>query len=261
MAQSKKVKRKPTRGFFWKMKITFYLACAAGLLLLFNLAYQVIHKPSEIIGVIDHKFHKSPVETWQAYGETFKEKSTTIMTADLLAALAQAESNGNPIIRTYWKWKLTTNLKQIYAPASSSVGMFQITRGTFDEAKQFCIKDKEVYRQVPGSSNGPCSNNFAYNRLIPSHAIEMTSSRLHFFAQQILMHRPRQKATLRDRQSLATIIHLCGVAKGETFARVHFNAHRLGHCGDHDPAAYLRRIKTLQVRFQKMLTNERLAAN
>ena len=58
---------------------------------------------------------------------------------DLLAALAQAEGSGNPVARTYWRWSLTTKPFEIYKPASSAVGMYQITDGTYEIARRLCV--------------------------------------------------------------------------------------------------------------------------
>jgi hypothetical protein len=258
------MKKKKTKksGFSISAKLQFYL-CILGtitFLLMCNWSYQVYKKPTEIIGFFDRYFHKSPKATWQNYGEIFKEKSTPVMTPDLLAALAQIESNGNPIVRTYWKWRWTTNIEQIYSPASSSVGMFQITKGTFDEAKQFCIKEGHVYRQAPGQS-GVCWDNFTYSRMIPSHAIEMTSARLHYYTMQILKAAHYAHLPLARQQEVATIVHLCGAQRAQVFARAHFNARRLGKCGDHSPAAYLYRVKILQAKFRELgeLPNTQIA--
>jgi hypothetical protein len=64
-----------------------------------------------------------PAETWRQYGALFREYSTHAITPELLAALAQVESDGNPVARTYWRWRLTWHPFAIYEPASSAVGM------------------------------------------------------------------------------------------------------------------------------------------
>ena len=161
-----------------------------------NIMYQVFRKPTELLTLLQSGFHKAPEETWDSYGRVFKEKSTYIMSPDLLAALAQAESNGNPLIRTYWKFKFTTKLDHVYAPASSAVGIFQITEGTFAEAKHFCIRGGQVLHEGEGRADN-CWGNMIYSRLVPSHAIEMTSARLHFYTRQILgkMHSQKKAPT------------------------------------------------------------------
>jgi hypothetical protein len=229
----------------------FLLILLFAALLAVNWVVQVARKPSELVGVLDSNFHKSPIETWRNYAGIFREKSTDVMTPDLLAALAQMESNGNPIVRTYWKWRWTKDWDRLFAPASSAVGMFQITEGTFAEAKKFCVQDRRVLRD-PGDGS-VCSSIFVYSRLIPEHAIEMTSARLHYYVEKIVGETGRaRRASVRDRQALATIIHLCGVGKGERFARAGFQASRIGRCGDHSPAAYLARVRGLQFRFKRL---------
>ena len=57
------------------------------------------------------------------------------MTPDFLAAIAQVEGSGNPVARTYWRWSWRRNFFEVYRPASSAVGMYQITDGTFAEAR------------------------------------------------------------------------------------------------------------------------------
>jgi hypothetical protein len=86
---------------------------------------------------------------------------------ELLAALAQGESSGNPVERTYWRWRWSFNPFAIYQPASSAVGLFQMTDGAYAEAARFCIRANAV--TDTGCGFGP------YIRAIPSHAIELAS--------------------------------------------------------------------------------------
>ena len=88
--------------------------------------------------------YRTPTETWESYGRIFRKHSTAVMAPDLLAALAQVEGSGNPIVRTYWRWTWTTHPFEIYRPASSAVGMYQLTDGTFELARRYCIHDHQV---------------------------------------------------------------------------------------------------------------------
>jgi hypothetical protein len=67
-----------------------------------NLVYQMLHKPTEVFAPISSEFNKAPVETWRRYAPLFREYSTTSISPELLAALAQVESAGNPVASTYW---------------------------------------------------------------------------------------------------------------------------------------------------------------
>ena len=69
-----------------------------------NLVYQILHKPTEVFALIPGESNKAPIETWRQYAPLFREYSTASISPELLAALAQVESAGNPIARTYWRW-------------------------------------------------------------------------------------------------------------------------------------------------------------
>src|SRR5947199_5142588 len=109
-----------------------------------NWAYQVIRKPTELFFPVSGALAKMPPETWRQYGPLFRAHSTAVITPELLAALAQVEGGGNPVAQTYWRWQLARNPFELYRPASSAVGMYQITDGTFREAKRYCIRDHAV---------------------------------------------------------------------------------------------------------------------
>src|SRR5881296_3371730 len=109
-----------------------------------NWGYQVIRKPTELFFPVSAALGKTPPETWRKYEPLFREHATAVITPELLAALAQVEGAGNPVARTYWRWRLTAQPFNVYRPASSAVGMYQITDGTFSEAKRYCIREHAV---------------------------------------------------------------------------------------------------------------------
>src|SRR3954469_12153819 len=71
----------------------FLLVVAA----LLNLAYHAIRKPTELFVFVGNSLDKDPSETWRQYGPLFRKLSTATITPELLAALAQVESSGNPV--------------------------------------------------------------------------------------------------------------------------------------------------------------------
>jgi len=102
------------------------VAIAGTILLVFtaiNLVYHVLRKPTEIFVLVNGGLNKAPAETWRQYAPLFREYSTAAITPELLAALAQVEGAGNPVARTYWRWRLSWNPFALYQPASSGVGM------------------------------------------------------------------------------------------------------------------------------------------
>ena len=54
---------------------------------------------------VGHRLDKEPAETWRQYYALFRTYSTSTIPPELLAALAQGESSGNPVERTYWRWR------------------------------------------------------------------------------------------------------------------------------------------------------------
>src|SRR5262249_31475372 len=161
---------------------------------------QVARKPSELFFPVGAALNKTPAETWLEYQPAFEKYSTRIMTPELLAALAQVEGSGNPVARTYWRWSWTVHPFAMYRPSSSAVGMYQITDGTFAEAKRYCIHDHVV---VEG---GSCWFNDLYMRVIPDHAIELTSAHLDRAVAHTLERRHLMAATPRQKRELAAVI-------------------------------------------------------
>src|SRR5216683_6605891 len=166
-----------------------------------NWAYQVIRKPSELFFPVSGTLSKMPPETWRQYAPLFREHSTITISPELLAALAQVEGSGNPVARTYWRWQVAWNPLDVYRPASSAVGMYQITDPTFREARRYCVRDHVVI------ADG-CWFRALYVRVLPSHAVEMTSALLDPDVARTLERRRIVTATVRQKQDLAAVIHL-----------------------------------------------------
>jgi len=219
-----------------------------------NWMYQVIRKPTELFFPVSGALSKPPAETWRQYAPLFREHATAVMTAELLAALAQVEGAGNPVARTYWRWRLTWNPFELYQPASSAVGMYQITNATFQEAKRFCIHGHVVVEEGPWNDPRSCWFNSLYTRVVPSHAVEMTAALLDRTVARTLERHRIASAPLRQQQDLAAIIHLCGAGTGDAYARRGFRLTAGQRCGDHDPSQYLAQINALKRQFVRLAT-------
>jgi hypothetical protein len=228
------------------------LAGAVGVIALFfvvNGLYQVVRKPAELFFPVSGVLSKTPGETWREYGPAFRQHSTVVITPQLLAALAQVESAGNPVARTYWRWQMTAEPQNIYRPASSAVGMYQITDATYAEARRYCIRDHAVADS--------CWFNSLYLRVVPSHAVEMTAAYLHRRVSSALERNKLGSATPQQKQDLAAVIHLCGANAGEAYAKLHFRLASGQRCGDHDVAAYLGRVNAMKRAFTRLASEER----
>ena len=247
-------RRKPRREARFRRKAAAVRWCVIGVIAFFavNGVYQIIRKPVEILAPISDSWAKSPEATWQSYGALFEEHSTNIISAEFLAALAQAESDGNPIARTYWRWQWSWSPFEVYRPASSAVGMFQITDGTFAESRKYCIRDHTVVSAGLWHDLNSCWFNKLYARVLPSHSIEMTSAYLHQKVSEILPAGQRAKTSREKKQKLAAVIHLCGAKRGEDFAARSFRLKAGELCGTHDLQRYLQRIDLLKKRFARL---------
>jgi hypothetical protein len=124
--------------------------------------------------------------------------------------------------------------------------MYQITDGTFREAKRYCIHDHAVLEDG-------CWFNSLYMRVIPSHAVELTSAYLDRRV-ALVLERRRLNPTAEQKQDLAAIIHLCGAAAGEAYARRGFRLAPGQRCGEHDARAYLARVGAMKRVFARLST-------
>ena len=234
------------------VRLAVVAIAAVALWLGVNWVYQVIRKPTELLFSVSGALAKTPEETWRRYGSLFRAHSTAVMTPELLAALAQVEGAGNPVARTYWRWRLSWNPLELYQPASTAVGMFQVTDATFAEARRYCVRDHVVREAGALGDLGACWLNWTYTRVVPSHAVEMTAALLDRRVAETLARQRAGAATLRQRQELAAVIHLCGAGAGELYARRGFRAAAGQRCGDHDLARYLAQVGALRLRFSRL---------
>jgi hypothetical protein len=231
-------------------RVIWIAVATAGLftiLVLTNLVYQVIHKPTELFAFVGHRLDKEPPETWRQYGALFRQYSTSTIPPELLAALAQGESSGNPVTRTYWRWRFSFNPFAIYQPASSAVGLFQMTDGAYAEAAKFCIRGNAVTDS--GCGLGP------YIRAIPSHSIELASIYLDRNVAAVLA-RADTNATAQQKQDVAAFVHLCGGGPATAFARRKFQMQSDERCGDHLVSAYVARVNAAKRVFQKLAAGD-----
>ncbi|MES2028631.1 MAG: lytic transglycosylase domain-containing protein [Pseudomonadota bacterium] len=231
----------------WALRMAGVVAIALAALMLTNLIYQVIHKPTELLFFIGHKLDKEPAETWRQYGPLFRAYSTHSITPELLAALAQVESSGNPVDRTYWRWRFSFNPFAIYQPASSAVGLFQMTDPAYSEVRRFCIRANTV--KDTGCGFGP------YFRAIPSHAVELASIYLDRNVAAVLTRAGGVVATVQQTQDLAAFIHLCGGGPATAYARRRFQMITGERCGDHLVGAYISKVNAMKRQFLRFAAN------
>jgi hypothetical protein len=231
------------------VRLVIFAAVAVVLWSAVNWTYHVIRKPTELFFPVSGTLAKAPPETWRQYAPLFRRHSTATVSPELLAALAQVEGSGDPVARTYWRWQVAWNPFDVYRPASSAVGMYQITDPTFQEARRYCVRDHVVLEDG-------CWFRSLYTRVLPSHAVEMTSALLDRDVARILERRRIVAVTPRQKQDLAALVHLCGAGAGDDFARRGFRLPPGQRCGDHDAGAYLARVNAMKRQFARMAAED-----
>ncbi len=267
LTRRRRARRSAARRLTRRALLTFRVAPLAiriiiGMVLLvtvwaaLNWMVQVARKPSEVFFPVSGSLSKSPAQTWRQYGPLFATHSTTVISPELLASLAQMEASGNPVARTYWRWRFSWNPFEVYRPASSAVGMFQITDGTFAEARRYCIHDHVVVEDGSWHDARSCWFNGLYTRVVPGHAVEMTAALLDRTVARTLGRHSIATASLQQRQDLAAVIHLCGSGTGNAYARRDFRLRRGQRCGDHDARRYLAEVNALKRQFVRLAASD-----
>jgi hypothetical protein len=234
----------------WRWLIGLLLLAAMALAI--NGVYQVARKPTELFFPVSGVLAKTPQETWHEYGPAFRRFATPAVSAELLAALAQVEGSGNPLVRTYWRWSWAPRPFEVYRPASSAVGMYQITDGTFAEARHYCIHHHALVHEGPWNDWRSCWFNGLYLRVVPRDAIEMTAAYLDLKVNTILAYPARTHVSTLQRQHLAAVVHLCGAGAAAAYASRGFRFAEGERCGAHDPREYLRRVDEMLSVFTRL---------
>jgi hypothetical protein len=217
-----------------------------------NGIYQVVRKPSELLFPVSGTLNKTPAETWRQYAPLFKKYSTQAISPELLAALAQVEGSGNPMVRTYWKWSFSPRPFDVYRPASSAVGMYQITDGTFVEARRYCIHDHTVIEDGPWNDWHSCWFNRLYTRTLPSDAVQMTAAYLDRTVSGLLQRHHVKFISAQRSDELAAVIHLCGAGAGDAYVRRGLHLTDGERCGDHSARDYVARVTGMKGVFETL---------
>ena len=220
-----------------------------------NWVYHAVHKPTELLFPVSSTLTKTPSQTWREYEPHFRKYATPVIAPELLAALAQVESASNPLAQTYWQWHLTSHPFELYRPASSAVGMYQITDATFAQTKPDCLYERTVPEGDFTRVLGFCWFDSLYARVVPSHAVELTATLLDRGVAATLKRQRIATPTLQNKQDLAAVIHLCGAGAGETYAKRGFRLTPGQRCGDHDVRAYLGRVNGMKRLFARLASN------
>ena len=206
-----------------------------------------VRKPTELLFFVGGALDKVPSKTWQQYGPLIPQVFYRHHYARLLAPLAQIESTGQSG-RTYWRWRLTWNPFGVYKPASSAVGLYQMTDAAYADASRYCVRRHAVV-------DADCWFNSLYIRAAPSHAIELAAVYLDRNVAAVLAYAPDMTASPQEKQDLAAFIHLCGAGPARGFVRRGFQVMAGERCGDHLVTIYLAKVNAMKRQFLRLAVN------
>tara|TARA_B100001248_G_C27399354_1_gene468667 strand:+ start:367 stop:1038 length:672 start_codon:yes stop_codon:yes gene_type:complete len=202
-----------------------------------NIGYAIYEKPWQILHPISKQFKKVPYHTWQEYQADFQKYASPQLSASFLAALAQSESAGNPWATVYWQVNLSREIYRIFHPASSALGLYQITQGTMKEMKKYCWENGKAIR-------GNCFWNRFRMRLSSYDSIYLTSAYLNYWVNRFPEYRNKEK--------MAALIHLCGIEKVRRHMHRYGKVSKIQRCGSHRIKNYLSRIRSYQSKMQQL---------
>jgi hypothetical protein len=225
---SKKAKTSKNWVLYFKLIVVIFLI---------NAIYQIFLNPIHLFSFISKPFSKTPQQTWDAYSEIFQRQGDTRITPELLAAIAQVESAGNPLAAPPWQFSLSTDVAQLFAPASSAFGIMQITKGTFETMRKLA---KEEGRPTP-----------VMTRLRVEDSVQLSAIHLRRSIQDLIGDRGWDKLDRRRSTHLASVIHLCGPEVGKRLIKLQYRTERLPRCGSHWPEVYSNRVWELRQYFEK----------
>jgi hypothetical protein len=129
--------------------------------------------------------------------------------------------------------------------------MYQITNGTFADARRFCIRHHVVVADGAWDDWRSCWFNGLYSRILPAHAVELTSAYLDRAVVGIL-DRHARSATFEQKQELAAIIHLCGAGAGDSYVRRGMRLTDGQRCGEHSAREYVARVAAARKAFRQL---------
>jgi len=98
---------------------------------------------------------------------------------------------------------------------------------------------------------GEARSRYFHSRLSSSDSIEMSSAFLDSNVRKAAAA-ARRRVSLREKQKLAAVIHLCGPAKGPAMVRSGFDEAAMGSCGAQPVAPYVRRVMRYRAQFSRM---------
>lgn len=246
MSENKKRKnrrRKKSKFDFYGfvIKIAGSVSTTALILILISSSWQFIQNPFLVLASVTNDLPKTHKQTWNEFGAIFTENETTHLPSTFLAALAQTESSGRQWTSSDWTFSVDRGPLKLLAPESTSFGLMQFTKPTFELAKDYCVNGTKVEQSKPWYMLDGCWFTSLKTRASASDSIEIAAAYLQNYINQEIIYKKRS-VSKRNAQRFAAITHLCGVGVARKFVRNNFFISQRTKCGSHDLSYYLKRV-------------------
>ena len=129
--------------------------------------------------------------------------------------------------------------------------MYQLTDGTFAEAKHYCIHDHHVVEEGPGTIGIRAGSTVSTCVSFRVDAVEMTSAYLDRAVTATLLAITCGRPPAPE-QDLAAVIHLCGAGAGDLYVRRGLRLTDGQKCGDHEARVYVGRVDAMECLFARL---------
>jgi len=122
---------------------------AVALFFAVNWLYQVVRKPAELFFPVSGALNKAPAETWRQVRADFPRAFDGAHHCGAAGRASPSRGRGQPGGAHLLALRLTREPFDVYKPASSAVGMYQITDGTSAR------RSNTAFAATPWSRTGP----------------------------------------------------------------------------------------------------------
>ena len=223
-----------------------------------NWAYHTIRKPTEVFFPLTNALDKQPFRNLARVRLVVPRACDRRHHTDLLAALAQVESAGNPVARTYWRgdrpgipWNSIDRHRARWACS-------RLPTRPFRKENVIAFTTIGWFKTAAGTTCNPAGLTASIAGVLPSHAIELTAAMLDRAVDSAIRQSRRAHPTFRQKQDLAAVIHLCGAGAGHAYVARGFRLAPHQRCGDHSARSYLDRVHDMKRKFARLAAGESL---
>ena len=222
-----------------------------------NGVYQVVRKPTELFFPVSGTLYKRPAETWRAYARDLPQALDARDQRGVSRGARAGGGLGQPDRAHLLALEVELRSARGVSPGVERGRHVPDHRRHVRAGAPLLRPRHVVVEDGPWYAWRSCWFNWLYFRVVPSHAVELTSAYLDRAVAGTLARHGIRRATLAQKENLAALIHLCGAGIGERYARRGLHLSPGLRCGDHGAAGYIERVQAQQRVFAALAAVER----